>query len=300
MTATADRKVRVVVVCWNNSAVLPRCLEHLTASTWPGDLLEIVVVDNGSTDGSVDDWERRYPGIELRRTGANLGFAAGANVGLRDLDGLWAVALVNSDAFVDPGWLEPLAAALEADERVGAASPKILLSEPDPGGRPVINNVGVVLGPTWELHDRGLGEPDVGQYDTPEDLWAWCGGGVLLRADYLRDVGLFDERLFLYAEDVDLAWRGAHRGWRYRSAPASVVHHLHRGSSGGERTPLLDHLNRRNRIVVVCRHAGWRGRATVWVRVLGGMVRPPRRRRLRAAWDAARMLAGRNPALPPQ
>jgi GT2 family glycosyltransferase len=299
MTAGTDRTVRVVVVCWNNRDLLPRCLDHLLATTWSGPL-ELVVVDNGSTDGSVDDWAQRYPQVELRRTGANLGFAAGANVGLRDLDGVWAVALVNSDAFVEPGWLEPLAAALDEDARIGAASPKILLADRDGAGRPLINNVGVVLGPTWELHDRGLGEPDTGQYDTAEDLWAWCGGGVLLRSDYLRDVGLLDERLFMYAEDVDLSWRGAHRGWRYRSAPGSVLHHLHRASSGGERTPLLDYLNRRNRIVVVCRHAGWRGRLTVWVRVLGGLSRPPRRRRLRAAWDAARLLAGRNPALPPQ
>jgi GT2 family glycosyltransferase len=300
MTPAPDRKVRVVVVAWNNGDVLPRCLEHLRASTWPADRLEVVVVDNGSTDGSVDHWDTRYPGVELRRNGANLGFAAGVNVGLRDLDSLWAVALVNSDAFVEPGWLEPLAAALDEDERVGAASPKILLADPDPAGRPVINNIGVVLGPTWELHDRGLGEVDAGQYDRPEDLFAWCGGGVLLRADYLRDVGLFDERLFMYAEDVDLSWRGAERGWRYRSAPRSVIHHVHRASSGGERTPLLDYLNRRNRIVVVGRHASWRGRLVMGVRVIGGLVRPPRRRRVRAAWDALCILAGRNPALPPR
>ncbi|MDQ2649455.1 MAG: glycosyltransferase family 2 protein [Actinomycetota bacterium] len=315
MPTTPDRRVRVVVVAWNNRDVLPSCLDHLRATSWPADQLEVVVVDNGSTDGSVDDLEARFPGVVVRRNVANLGFAGGVNTALGDLDGVWAVALVNSDAFVEPGWLEPLAAALEDDPVVGAASPKILFEALDAGGRPVINNVGVVLGPTWELHDRGYGEVDDGQFDAPEDVWAWCGGAVLLRADYLRDVGLLDSRLFMYAEDVDLSWRGAKRGWRYRYEPRSVVRHVHGASSGGERTPLLDYLNRRNRIVVVGRHAGWPGRIAMAVRVVGGIIaaagallpalRRGRRadpaalrRRVRAAADAVRILAGGSPRLP--
>lgn len=309
-------RVRVVVVSWNSGDVLPRCLASIRATAWPEAPLEIVVVDNGSTDGSTEDWPRLHPDIELRQTGRNLGFAGAANVGLSDLDGLDAVALVNPDAFVEPGWLIPLAAALEGDAALGAACPKILFEAADPAGRPVINNVGNVLGPTWELHDRGYGEVDVGQYDRAEDVWGWCGGGVLLRASYLREVGLFDERLFLYAEDADLSWRGRRRGWRYRYVPTSVVRHVHRASSGGERTPLLDLLNRRNRLVVVTRHGGWRGASAAWIRALGGilvslmtdlLVPVARRqrpdpaavgRRVRAARDALRLLLGANPRIP--
>lgn len=308
-------RIRVVVVAWNSGPVLARCLAHLRATDDHPDL-EIVVVDNGSTDGSTDDWAARHAGVELRHTGANLGFAGGANAGLRDLDDLDAVALVNPDAFVEPGWLTPLVEALEADPGVGAACPKILLADPDDTGRAVINNVGNVLGPTWELHDRGYGEVDRGQYDEPEDVWGWCGGGVLLRRRYLDDVGLFDERLFLYAEDADLSWRGRRRGWRYRYVPTSVVRHVHRASSGGERTPLLDYLNRRNRLVVVTRHAGPRGAAIAWVRAIGGILAAvwhdglvaavrrqaidlaPLHRRSRAAVDAARLLLGGSPPVP--
>jgi GT2 family glycosyltransferase len=121
----------------------------------------------------------------------------------------------------------------------------------------------------------------------------------------------------MYAEDADLAWRGARRGWRYRYVPTSVVHHLHRASSGGSRTPLLDHLNRRNRLVVVSRHGGIRAAIGAWARALAGIAvaagtdlvapllrgrRPdtaPLRRRFRAAVDAARLLAGGDPPLPP-
>jgi GT2 family glycosyltransferase len=307
------QRVRAVILCWNNARLIDRCIEHVLATEWSGDL-EVVVVDNGSTDGSIDRWAERHPTVSLIETGENLGYAGGINRGLVDLDGIDAVALVNSDAFVEPSWLEPLVAALDADRGLGAASPKILFAGED--GPPRINNVGNVLGPTWELHDRGYGEVDEGQYDQEEDVWGWCGAAVLLRRRYLDDVGHFDERLFLYAEDADLSWRGARRGWRYRYVPSSVVRHEHRASSGHERTPLLDLLNRRNRLVVVTRHGGVRGTAIAWTRAFGGIVvaigtdlvapvlrgrRPdtaPLRRRVRAAVDAARLLAGGRPSLP--
>jgi N-acetylglucosaminyl-diphospho-decaprenol L-rhamnosyltransferase len=306
-------RVRAIVLCWNNREVLPRTLEHLLATDHPAGALDVLVVDNGSTDGSVDDLAARFPAVRLVQTGHNLGFADGVNAGLTDLDDVDAVALVNSDAFVEPGWLAPLVKALEADPGLGAASPKILFSDVEP---PTINNVGNEVGPTWEPRDRGYGEPDRGQYDAEEDIWGWCGAAVLLRRAYLDQVGHFDARLFMYAEDVDLSWRGAKAGWRYRYVPSSVVRHQHRASSGGRRTPLLDHLNRRNRLVVVSRHAGWLGAAVAWARALGGIVaavgtdlllplarlrRPdasPLRRRVRAAIDAARLLAGGDPALP--
>ena len=309
---TGIARVRAVILCWNNAELIDRCLQHVLGTYWSGEL-HVVVVDNGSTDGSVDRWDERYPDVTLIETGENLGYAAGMNRGLEDLDDVDAVALVNSDAYVDPGWLRPLAHALDADQGLGAASPKILFAGEEP---PRINNAGNVVGPTWELHDRGYGEPDDGRYDREEDVWGWCGAAVLLRRRYLDDVGRFDERLFLYAEDADLSWRGARRGWRYRYVPTSVVHHEHRASSGQERTPLLDHLNRRNRLVVVTRHGGLRGAATAWARALGGIVvavgtdllrplargrRPdpaPLRRRIRAAVDAARLLAGGHPGLP--
>jgi N-acetylglucosaminyl-diphospho-decaprenol L-rhamnosyltransferase len=309
------QRVRAVVLCWNNAGLIDRCVDALLATSWAGQL-EVVVVDNGSTDGSVDGWEERHPGVRLVQNGTNLGFAGGMNRGLTDLDDLDAVALVNSDAFVEPGWLPPLVTALDADARIGAACPKILFADRVVDGRAVINNVGNELGATWELHDRGYEEVDTGQYDREEDVWAWCGAAVLLRRRYLDDVGLFDERLFMYAEDADLAWRGARRGWRYRYVPSSVVRHLHRASSGGERTPRLDVLNRRNRLVVVSRHGGVRMAIGAWARALGGIVvavgtdvlgplvrgrRPdlaPLRRRLRAVVDAARLLAGGHPPLP--
>ena len=103
--------------------------------------------------------------------------------------------------------------------------------------------------------DRGYLELDRGQYDEPAEVFAWCGGSVLLRPAYLADVGLFDERFFLYYEDTDLSWRGQRRGWRYLYVPPAVTRHLHAASSGGEGTALFQHYVERNRLYMLVRNA---------------------------------------------
>jgi GT2 family glycosyltransferase len=114
----------------------------------------------------------------------------------------------------------------------------------------VVNNVGTEIGPDGYGRDRGWLEVDRGQYDEPADVDAWCGAAVLLSRPYLDDVGLFDERLFLYYEDVELSQRGTRRGWRYRTAPRSVVRHVHSATSVA-RSPRAFHYNERNRLLVV-------------------------------------------------
>ena len=116
----------------------------------------------------------------------------------------------------------------------------------------VVNNVGTHLVRDGYAADRGWLERDTGQYERNEDVFAWCGAAVLLRADYLRDVGTFDERLFLYSEDVELSWRGLRRGWRHRYVPASVVRHVHSATSA--RAARAASLKERNRLLVLLRH----------------------------------------------
>jgi hypothetical protein len=123
-------------------------------------------------------------------------------------------------------------------------------------GRPfdVINNVGTVPTGDGYFADRGYLERDHGQYATPQSVFAWSGGAVLLAASYLADVGLFDEDLFLYYEDVDLSWRGQERGWRYRYVPESVVRHVHSASTTVG-SPTFDYYNERNRLLTLTRHS---------------------------------------------
>ena len=121
----------------------------------------------------------------------------------------------------------------------------------------VINNVGSdLINGSWG-GDRGFLEPDVGQYDEEQDVFAWCGAGVLFRPAYLADVGLFDERFFLYYEDTDMAWRGRARGWGYRYTPHAVLRHKHAATSV-EGSRLFHHYVERNRLVMLTKNAPWR------------------------------------------
>jgi GT2 family glycosyltransferase len=117
----------------------------------------------------------------------------------------------------------------------------------------VINNAGTTMLDNWYGADRGFLERDTGQYDDAQDVLAWCGGAVLLRADYLRDAGIFDERLFLYYEDLELSLRGAARGWRYRYEPRSVVRHRV-GATAIHGSASTEQFKERNRLLVLVRH----------------------------------------------
>jgi len=121
----------------------------------------------------------------------------------------------------------------------------------------VINNVGSNLFAGGYGGDRGFLEIDTGQYEEPAEVFAWCGGAVLLRRPYLDEVGTFDERFFMYYEDTDLSWHGRLRGWRYVYEPGAVVRHHHAQSSGAG-SPFFRYQTERNRLLVLAKNAPWR------------------------------------------
>jgi hypothetical protein len=177
------------------------------------------------------------------------------------------------------------------------------------GGRPVdvVNNVGSVVFSDGAGADRGWLQRDDGQFDEPTDVFAWCGGAVLLRPSYLKDIGLFDEDFFLYYEDTDLSWRGRGRAWRYRTVPTAVARHVHAASSEEGSAVFVHHVER-NRLLMLVKDAP-RGMAVrqVWRyllvtasyarrEILGPMLRLRRprsttvRRRVRAFGSFLRLL----------
>lgn len=252
-------RVRVVVLNFNGGDLTRACVASLARLDWPADALDVVVVDNASSDDSLARALAARPGARAVALADNRGFPAN-NVALADLSGVDYVALCNNDTEVEPGWLAPLVAALEADPRAGAACPKILFApgcEPAASratGRPVVNNAGnEVLADGYGV-DRGFGEPDDGRFDQAGEVFAWCGASVLLRPAYLADAGLLDERFFLYYEDTDLAWRGRRRGWRYRYVPESVVWHRHSATTGSG-SDLHVRLSERNRLCMLVKNA---------------------------------------------
>jgi hypothetical protein len=127
------------------------------------------------------------------------------------------------------------------------------------GGQPydVVQNAGSMVFEDGAGADRGFGERDDGQFDDATDVFAWCGGSVLFRPEYVRRTGAFDERFFLYYEDTDWSWRGRARGWRYRYVPGAVMRHLHAASSG-EGSPVFAYHVERNRLLMLVKNAPWR------------------------------------------
>lgn len=208
----------------------------------------MVVVDNGSTDGSAACVRERYPTARLIQAGRNLGFAGGNNLGIRATRSRYVV-LLNNDTSVRPGWLASLVSAAEADKDVGAVSAKLLFKN-EPG---TIQNAGILLLSDGSGADRGFHEPDRGQYDKSEEVFGACGASALYRREMLDDVGLLDETFFMYYEDTDLSWRMRSRGWKVVYEPAAVVDHVHAGTSREWSPFFIFHVDR-NRLFMVLKN----------------------------------------------
>lgn len=240
-------RVRVAILNYNGGALVVEAVEAALATDWPSADLDVMLIDNASTDGSVDEVARRFPSVSVVRESTNRGFPAN-NRAFQDLDSVSYVALLNPDTVCDRGWLRPLVDALVADERLGAACPVLVYAV----DRDRINSAGVEL--LADGYARNRLEGEARQRAAEIDVFAWSGGAVLLRGEYLRRTGSFDEQLFLYYEDVDLSWRGARLGWRYRVVPESVVVHHHAATVGvGSRTHR--YYSERNRLLVLVKNA---------------------------------------------
>lgn len=224
-------KVSVVIPHWKYEGYLS-CLEALKKQTYPD--FEIIVVDNGSTDGSADYIEKHFPEVQLVRHDKNRGFAGGVNGGIKVAQGEY-VALLNDDAEPEPSWLAELVKVMETEPKVGFVTSKILNIREQDGERQ-IDSTGDYQS-IWGLpFPRGRGEIDHGQYDDKTVIFAASGGATLYRMSMLKQIGLFDERYFAYYEDVDLSFRGQLAGWQARFAPKAVVLHHIGATSGGVRT----------------------------------------------------------------
>ncbi len=372
--------VSLIVVNYNGMRYLQPLLASLDALNYPR--YEVVMVDNASSDGSVDFVRSAFPWVRIVESGGNLGFAGGNNLGMQVARGD-LIGLINNDTVVDPDWLSALVRALMDEPDVTAAGSKILFFrryveltieslpfQPSAGGQSsdtrelgmlvdeasgfvesgykkplygegfwgreqhgdrsvrwtsgrgtirlplppdpvdggyvleldvsgtnaaagreftvslagtvlgtgvlaadyakhvftcpaalldgaacdVINNAGTLLDGNGEAGDRGIYEDDRGQYDEPEDMQALCGAAMLMRRSALVQAGLFDSNFFMYYEDTDLSWRLRKGGGRLRYVPASVVRHVHTGSSVEWSPVFVFHVSR-NHVLIKIKHA---------------------------------------------
>jgi GT2 family glycosyltransferase len=255
-------RVAAVVVNWNGAGDLPRCLDALLAQDHAP--LEVVVVDNASTDGSREVLTGYDQRIRVVWNDRNRGFAGGANDGIAAAGEVDAVATVNPDVVPRPDALRRAVAALAADDRRGSVQPKLLRPARSPAGAPVVDTTGHVAFRTRLFRNRGEGEPDRGQWEMPGEVFGVSGAFALYRRAMLDDVAVavdgrrevFDEDLFAYWEDVDLDWRARMRGWHAWYEPRAVAVH-ERGGAGPRRTARVEQLNWQNRLLVLVKCDTW-------------------------------------------
>jgi GT2 family glycosyltransferase len=235
--------VSVVIVNVNRCELLKACLRSVWSQTFED--IEVVVVDNGSSDGSlaflqgVDD-----PRLRVVELPENRGFAGGCNAGIAVARGRY-IATLNNDAEAHPRWLEELVTSMESSPRVGMCASKILFHQ----DRDRIDKVGHLIYLDGLNHGRGSGEFDLGQYDTPDDVLFPDAAAALYCREMLDEIGLFDESFFAYGDDADVGLRGRLAGWTCRYVPSALAYHIH-SATIGEFSSLKAFLIERNRFLL--------------------------------------------------
>ncbi len=222
-----------MVLNWNGQEVLPLCLSSLEGvAAGSAHDVDLILVDNGSTDGSDLQAEREHEDWQLLRAGRNLGFAGGMKLGLEHALAAGAdyVCLLNNDIEAEPGLVDPLVADLEEEPRRGAASPRIHYHD----RRELLWYGGGRVGRLTRVsRHRGIRRKAQGRWLLPRDTEYLTGCCILGRAEFWKLTGGFDVDFGFYAEDVDLSLRARSLGWTLRYQPGGLLYHRVGFSSGG-------------------------------------------------------------------
>ncbi len=251
----------IIIVSYNARADLLRCLDSLRAAP-PAATHEIIVVDNGSTDGSVEA-ARRIDGVRVIEAGANLGFARANNIGIRESTGT-ALLLLNSDTVVPPGAVNHLLAELDRDASVAVVGPRLV----DGNGRAELS-FGRMIGPLNELRQKRLARSGAVETLTRQRQYPdWVSGACLLvRRSDAEKVGGLDERFFMYTEDVDFCAAIRARGRRILFTPDVEVVHLRGRSAATVPDATREHYRRSQVAFYEKHHPLWVPLLKLYVRI---------------------------------
>ena len=237
-------RASVIIPNLNGLRFLETCLGALRRQTYRD--FETIMVDDGSTDDSVPWTNAHFPQVRIERLAKRSGMDVACNRAAKIAQGDILVML-NNDTEAEPGWLAALVAALDAHPRAGAAASKMLLYD----RRDTLHTAGDMVGTDGVPRNRGVWEVDTGQYDQATEVFGGCGGGVAYRREAWEAVGGFDQDLFMYLEDVDIAWRLQLAGWEAVFAPQARLYHQLSATSGGS---LGSYMTGRNTIWVIAKN----------------------------------------------
>ena len=232
------KDVTVIIPNWNGRELLLSCLTSLRQQTYAD--FTVCIVDNGSTDGSVEEIKATFPEVKVISLPQNVGFAKAINIGLKGTKGKY-VALLNNDTKTDPHWLESLLVGIESLPGVAACASK-MINFYDPL---LIDGCGDVINIVGQGRARGQGKRDVGQYSKREEIFSVCAGAALYKREVFEDVGFFDEDFFAYFEDLDWSFRAQLEGFTFLYVPDAVVYHVH-GATANRNKRFRHYLEFRN------------------------------------------------------
>lgn len=243
--------VSVIIANYNGKKYLEKCLSSVLETLYSN--FEVIFVDNGSTDGSLEILREFQSDSRMRivENGVNMGYAMGNNVGIVFARGDYVVFL-NNDTIVEPDWLTELVNVMESDVSIGAAQSKLLLMD----SPTQLDSAGNFLDFSGTTYERGKYEEDVGKYEVGE-IFACKGASMIVRHQVLDRLGVFDPDYFFYYEETDLCWRFRLAGYRIVFAPSSIVYHKSGGSiptDGHQMFSFHVYLLNRNRIATLLKN----------------------------------------------
>jgi GT2 family glycosyltransferase len=222
------------------------CLDSLNQSDFYS--YEVIVIDNGSVDGSLEMIEKNYPLVRLIKNPENMGFAVACNQGIKAAKGEY-ISLLNNDIEVESNWLTKLYEGMERHPECGMGTTKMMFLDQ----RDVFYNTGDLFHAWSAGGGRGQGEKDIGQYEEEDYVFGACAGAGIYRRDFFEKVGIFDEDFFIFAEDVDINMRGQLQGFKCVYLPKAKVYHIGTATIGLYSDRYI-YLCKRNDIFVLIRN----------------------------------------------
>ncbi|MBQ7955146.1 MAG: glycosyltransferase family 2 protein [Lachnospiraceae bacterium] len=244
-------KITVVIPNYNGIKFMADCMDALAPQV--NEDVQVLVVDNGSTDNSVSILEQSYPWAEVIKLGENTGFCHAVNVGIRQAESPYVI-LLNNDTKVLPGYIDALLDIMErpGNEKVFSASSQMLdMYHPE-----LVDDAGDRYNALGWAFARGKGKPAV-KYDTPAEIFAACGGASVYRKSVFEEIGYFDELHFAYLEDLDIGYRAKIYGYKNLYEPRAKVLHAGSGSSGSRYNAFKTNLSSANSVYVIWKNMPW-------------------------------------------
>jgi GT2 family glycosyltransferase len=271
-TMPANDSVAVTIVTFNSGRFIKRCLESVLDQRYP--FVEVIVIDNCSTDGTVDILEQFEDRARIIYNDENIGFAAAQNQAISLSNTEWVLTL-NPDVLLLPDFLEALVHAGTLDPRVGTVCGKLLTMSAgfDLPEKPVVDSTGIYFTPNLRHLDRGSLQADNGHYRQYEYVFGATAAAALYRREMIDDISLegefFDDDFFVYREDADVAWRAQLMGWRCLYAPYARGYHVRKVLPGNRRAlpPEINMHSVKNRFLLRIKNITWNVYRRNWVSI---------------------------------